>query len=71
MKLTEEILQQMIMEELGSLCEDVDRRKKSKKKLYFGPEVQDAIIKYNESSNDSERNKIYGNEIHKAFYKLA
>ena len=46
-------------------------RKKSKKKLYFGPEVQDAIIKYNESSNDSERNKIYGNEIHKAFDKLA
>ena len=46
-------------------------RKKSKKKLYFGPEVQDAIIKYNGSSNDSERNKIYGSEIHRAFDKLA
>ena len=46
-------------------------RKKSKKKLYFGPEVQDAIIRYNESKNDSERNKIYGAEIHKAFDKLA
>tara|TARA_R100000005_G_C4990203_1_gene197701 strand:- start:1339 stop:2043 length:705 start_codon:yes stop_codon:yes gene_type:complete len=46
-------------------------RKKSKKKLYFGPEVQDAIIRYNTSVNDSERNKIYGKEIHPAFDKLA
>ena len=45
-------------------------RKKSKKKLYFGPEVQDAIIRYNTSTNDSERNKIYGKEIHPAFDKL-
>ena len=46
-------------------------RKKSKKKLYFGPEVQEAIIRYNTSEDDSERNKIYGEEIHKAFDKLA
>ena len=46
-------------------------RPKSKKKLYFGPEVQDAIIRYNESNNNSLRNKIYGEEIHKAFDKLA
>tara|TARA_R100000008_G_scaffold83983_2_gene70297 strand:- start:109 stop:825 length:717 start_codon:yes stop_codon:yes gene_type:complete len=45
-------------------------RPRSKKKLYFGPEVQDAIIRYNESSNDSERNKIYQTEIHPAFDKL-
>ncbi len=46
-------------------------RKKSKKKLYFGPEVQDAIIRYNTSTHDGERNKIYGKEIHAAFDKLA
>jgi hypothetical protein len=45
--------------------------KKKKRKVYFGQEVQDAIIKYNESKNDTERNKIYGKEIHKAFDKLA
>tara|TARA_B100001778_G_C18445027_1_gene564125 strand:- start:4 stop:702 length:699 start_codon:yes stop_codon:yes gene_type:complete len=46
-------------------------RKKSKKKLYFGPEVQDAIVRYNGSDNDSKRNKIYQTEIHAAFDKLA
>jgi len=45
-------------------------RPKSKKKLYFGPEVQDAIVRYNLSDDDVERNKIYGREIHKAFDKL-
>ena len=34
-------------------------RPKSKKKLYFGPEVQAAIVKYNESDSPSERNRIY------------
>ena len=46
-------------------------RKKSKKKLYFGPEVQDAIIRYNTSTNNNERNKIYAEEIHAAFDKLS
>ena len=45
-------------------------RPKSKKKLYFGPEVQDAIIRYNTSEDDRERNKIYQEEIHKALDKL-
>ena len=45
-------------------------RKKSKKKLYFGPEVQDAIVRYNLSEKPSERNKIYQEEIHAAFDKL-
>ena len=48
-------------------------RKKAKKKLYFGPEVQDAIIRYNALDSikeQSKRNKIYGQEIHKAFDKL-
>ena len=45
--------------------------KKKKRKVYFGQEVQDAIIEYNDSKNDSERNIIYGTRIHKAFDKLA
>ncbi len=49
-------------------------RKKSKKKLYFGMEVQDAIIRYNAldvNENQQERNKIYQEEIHAAFDKLS
>ena len=45
-------------------------RPKSKKKLYFGPEVQDAIIRYNKSENHIEKNIIYQKEIHAAFDKL-
>ena len=45
--------------------------KKKKRKVYFGQEVQDAIIEYNSSVNDSERNEIYGKRIHAAFDKLA
>jgi hypothetical protein len=46
-------------------------RKKSKKKLYFDMDVQDAIIRYNTNpDNHSLRNSIYQNEIHKAFDKL-
>jgi hypothetical protein len=45
--------------------------KKKKSRIYFGMDVQDAIVRYNTSESDAERNKIYGNEIHKAFDKLA
>ena len=45
--------------------------KKKKRKVYFGQEVQDAIVEYNSSKNDSERNIIYGTRIHAAFDKLA
>ena len=46
--------------------------RKPKKKLYFGPEVQDAIVRYNTNpENHSLRNKIYQEEIHAAFDKLA
>ena len=45
--------------------------KKKKRKVYFGQEVQDAIIEYNASSDDIERNHIYGTRIHAAFDKLA
>ena len=45
--------------------------KKKKRKVYFGIEVQEAIIEYNLSTDDSERNIIYRDKIHKAFDKLA
>ena len=46
-------------------------KKKAKRKVYFGKEVQDAIIDYNSTSDHEERNIIYQNRIHKAFDKLA
>ena len=45
--------------------------KKKKRKVYFGQEVQDAIIEYNLSESNNDRNIIYQNRIHKAFDKLA
>ena len=45
------------------------RRKKSK--IYFGTPVHDAIVRYNKCDNPIERNKIYTEEIHAAFLKLA
>mgnify|MGYP001174370171 FL=1 len=46
-------------------------RKKSKKRLYFDLDVQDAIIRYNSNpDNFALRNKIYRDEIHQAFDKL-
>ena len=46
-------------------------KKKAKRKVYFGNEVQDAIIEYNLAEISSEKNIIYGTRIHKAFDKLA
>ena len=45
------------------------RRKKSK--MYFGTPVQEAIIRYNASSNPAVKNRIYQEHIHKAFCKMA
>jgi hypothetical protein len=45
--------------------------KKKKSKIYFGKDVQDAIIRYNQSEDDTQRNRIYRDEIHRAFDKLA
>ena len=45
------------------------RRKKSK--VYFGTPVHDAIIDYNKSKDIEFRHKIYTEQIHPAFMKLA
>tara|TARA_Y100000593_G_scaffold50658_1_gene95298 strand:+ start:397 stop:1098 length:702 start_codon:yes stop_codon:yes gene_type:complete len=46
-------------------------RPKSKKRMYFDEVVQDAIIQYNTSDDNTFRNKIYQEKIHAAFDKLA
>tara|TARA_Y100001963_G_C6776421_1_gene447561 strand:+ start:45 stop:743 length:699 start_codon:yes stop_codon:yes gene_type:complete len=48
----------------------VPKKKKAKKKMYFGQEVEDAIIKYNDTDSHVLKNKIYQEEIHAAFDKL-
>mgnify|MGYP003112230239 CR=1 FL=1 len=51
----------------------VPKKKKAKKKPYFGIDVQEAIVRYNaldQETQQSKRNKIYQEEIHKAFDKL-
>lgn len=48
------------------------RKRKPKSKIdYFTLDTQEAIIRYRESTSESERNKIYNTQIHYAFYKLA
>jgi hypothetical protein len=47
------------------------KKRKKKSKIYFGTPVHDAIVKYNHSENVEFRHKIYTEEIHAAFLKLA
>lgn len=49
----------------------VKKKRRKKSKVYFGTPVQEAIIRYNESSNPAEKNQIYSEEIHAAFCKMA
>jgi len=44
--------------------------KKKNKKVYFGKDVQEAIIRYNSEENPNIRNQIYRDEIAYAFDKL-
>ena len=39
-------------------------------RYYFTDETEDAIVRYNASSDFDERSKIYGEEIHYSFFKL-
>ena len=45
-------------------------RKPKTKRLYFGPDVDFEIIKYNESEDSMERSRIYQKGIQPAFEKL-
>ena len=47
------------------------KKRKKKSKIYFGTPVHDAIIEYNHSDDIEFGHKIYTEEIHAAFLKLA
>ena len=49
----------------------VKKKRRKKSKMYFGQPVQDAIIRYNETSNPAIKNRIYREHIHAAFVKMA
>ena len=44
---------------------------KNSPRLYFTQETEDAIILYNSSTNQAERDRVYKDKIHKPFDKLA
>ena len=44
--------------------------KKKKGVQYFTQETEDAIVRYNKSTNQQEKEKIYHRYIHYAFFKL-
>jgi hypothetical protein len=45
-------------------------KKVREKRKYFTQETEDAIVRYNSTSNIDEKNKIYEEDIHYAFFKL-
>lgn len=49
------------------------KQKRSPKKpnIYFTQETEDAIVLYNSTEDDLQRNILYTKKIHPAFYKLA
>ena len=49
----------------------IKKKRRKKSKMYFGLPVQDAVIRYNESSNPAVKNRIYSEHIAAAFDKLA
>lgn len=46
------------------------KRKKKSKNQYFTQATEDAIVRYNASTDPEERSDIYRDEIHYAFFKL-
>lgn len=46
-------------------------RAPKKKNVYFTQDTEDAIVQYINSTDSFEKNKIYTEKIHNAFYKLA
>ena len=49
---------------------EVRKRKKKTKNQYFTQATEDAIVRYNNSTDPDERSRIYRNDIHYAFFKL-
>ena len=49
----------------------VKKKRRKKSKIYFGTPVHDDIVEYNRSDDIAFRHKVYTEEIHAAFLKLA
>ena len=49
---------------------EVRKRKKKTSNVYFTKDTEDAIVEYNHSTDFEERNRIYNELIHYAFFKL-
>ena len=49
----------------------IKKKRKKKSKIYFGTPVHNAIVEYNHSDDITFRHRIYTEEIHPAFMKLA
>ena len=49
----------------------VRKRKPKKKNTYFTEETEEAILQWRASVKQYDRDKIYREKIHYAFYKLA
>lgn len=47
------------------------KRKPKQKNVYFTDETEEAILKYRIAKTYDEKNKLYNEKIHSAFYKLA
>jgi len=48
----------------------VKKRKKKNSNVYFTQETENAIVAYNSTNDPIERNRLYNDEIHHAFFKL-
>jgi hypothetical protein len=48
----------------------IENKKKKGDKQYFTQATEDAIVKYNNSTDFEERSRIYRDEIHYGFFKL-
>jgi DNA-directed RNA polymerase specialized sigma24 family protein len=48
----------------------VKKRKKKNPNVYFTQETENAIVAYNSTNDPIERNRLYNDEIHHAFFKL-
>ena len=46
------------------------KRKPKQKNNYFTEDTEEAILRYRNSKNQAERNRIYNQDIHYGFYKL-
>jgi DNA-directed RNA polymerase specialized sigma24 family protein len=49
---------------------EVRKRKKKTSNVYFTKDTENAIVAYNYSTDFEERNRIYNEQIHYAFFKL-